>query len=138
MDLLAVRTALANQIAAGCPGLRAMAEARDSISPPCAVIVPGQPYVTYGLDMTGSVQVALKVLVLVSDAPTSERSQRDLDQWLGIGAGEAESIPNAITKDVTLDGTVAWCLPLAITQYGRVDYAGVTYLGATLTTTVGD
>jgi hypothetical protein len=78
------------------------------------------------------------VLVLVSDAPTSERSQRDLDQWLGIGAGEAESIPNAITKDVTLDGTVAWCLPLAITQYGRVDYAGVTYLGATLTTTVGD
>ena len=44
MDLTAVRNKLADNITL-FTGLRAEGQARDTVSPPCAVIIPGQPFV---------------------------------------------------------------------------------------------
>jgi hypothetical protein len=137
MDVAAVRTALASQIAT-VTGLRTMAEARDSVSPPVAVVLPGQPFVVYGATTDGACTVNLTVLVIVSDAAPSEKVQRALDGYLGIGKlAESASIPAAIMVDNTLGGVVHFCEPLTVTNYGMVQYSGVDYFGARLLVTIG-
>jgi hypothetical protein len=136
-DLGAVRTALANRITAGT-GLRTLPEARDQISPPVAVILPGQPYVTYGITVDGTFTVNLRVLLCISDAAPDEKVQRALDAYLGIGAGTtASSIPAAIMADPSLGGAVHFCEPISISTYGRITYNGVGYFGARLDCQIG-
>lgn len=137
MDVAAIRTALASQVTAAT-GLRTMAEARDSVSPPVAVILPGQPLVTYGASMDGALTVNLRILILVSDAAPSEKVQRALDAFLGLGPGSAAaSVPAAIMADPTLGGVVHFCEPLQVTSYGLVEYAGVSYFGARVDVSIG-
>jgi hypothetical protein len=135
-DLTAIRNALAAQITART-GLRTMAQVRDQVSPPVAVILPNNPLVTYGDTFEGAVTITLAVVLILSDAAPSEKVQRALDAYLGIGSGETESIAAAITYDNSLGGTVQWCVPLAVTTYGRIEYAGETYFGARLNVNVG-
>jgi hypothetical protein len=136
-DLTAIRVALANQIAAHCTGLRTMAEARDSISPPVAIVLPGNPLATFGSTMDGAVEFNLVILMIISDAATMERSQKMLDAYLGIGSGEVTSIPNAIMADPSLGGAVHYCEPISVTNYNRIEYAGETYFGARLSCRIG-
>jgi hypothetical protein len=140
-DLLAIRTALADQLTS-ITGLRTMADARDSISPPVAIVLPGQPFVKFGdtaqgPSFPGALTVNLIILVIISDAPTLERSQKALDMYLGIGEGPAESIPNAIMNDPSLGGVVDYCEPTTVTNYGRIEYAGQQYFGARCGVTIG-
>ena len=115
-----------------------MAQARDSISPPVAIILPSNPLVpAYGQTMDGALTISLNILVIISDAATSERTQRALDTYLGIGAGETESIPAAIMADPSLGGTVHYCEPMSAGSYGRISYAGETYFGARITCSIG-
>lgn len=135
-DIAAIRTALASRITA--TGLRALAEARDQVSPPVAIILPGQPFVVYGATLDGALTVNLRVLMLISDAAPEEKVQRALDAYLGIGRGvSASSIPAAIMADPTLGGAVHFCEPLQISQYSRVEYNGIIYLGARLEVSIG-
>ena len=136
MDLTAIREALAGQITA-YTGLRSMAQARDQVSPPVAVILPGQPFVTFGATFDGALTLNLRVLILVGDAAPSEKAQRSLDAWLGIGGGEPASVPDAVTSDPTLAGAVAWAEPMTVSQYGRISYADVPYWGAVLNLACG-
>ncbi len=136
-DLIAVRAALASQITVQT-GLRTLPEARDSIQPPVAVILPGQPYVTYGATMDGAFTVNLRVLIVISDAAPDEKVQRALDAYLGIGSGTtASSIPDAIMADPTLGGIVHFAEPIAISTYGRISYAGIGYFGSRLDVQIG-
>lgn len=135
-DLTAIRTALASQITTHT-GLRAQADARDSIDPPVAIVLPGQPFVTYGRTIDGTFDINLTILVVISDAPTVERTQRALDAYLGIGANDATSIPAAIMADPSLGGAVHFCEPVTVSNYGRIDYSGVTYFGARLNCQLG-
>lgn len=115
-----------------------MAQARDAINPPVAVILPGNPLVPqYGTTMDGAVTLSLNILIIMSDAPTSERVQKNLDAYLGIGAGEAMSIPAAIGIDPSLGGTVAYCEPMSAGSYGRIEYAGETFFGSRITCQIG-
>jgi hypothetical protein len=136
MDLVTVTDALAAQITQWT-GLRALGQARDSVTPPCAVILPGSPVITYGNTMDEALSMNLMVLLIISDAAPVEMTQRALDTYLGIGAGEGESVPAAILKDPSLGGVVHWCEPVTASNYGRIDYAGVTYFGARINVTVG-
>jgi hypothetical protein len=136
MDLTAIREALASQIT-GKTGLRAEGQARDSVSPPCAVVMPGNPLAVYGDTMDGAATINLAVMILVSDAPGAERSQSLLDAYLGIGAGEPGSVIEAIVADPSLGGTVQWCQPVTVSQYGRLTWGGVDYFGARLSVSVG-
>jgi hypothetical protein len=133
-----IRSALAARITAGT-GLRALPEARDQISPPVAVILPGQPVVMYGMTMDGTFTVNLRVLIAISDAPPNEKVQRALDAYLGIGSNDASvsSIAAAIMADPTLGGVVHFCEPVSAGQYGRISYNDVTYFGARVDVQIG-
>jgi len=137
-DIAGARTALAARITTGT-GLRTMPEARDQVSPPVGVILPGQPFIVFGDTMDGALSVNLRVLLLLSDAPPSEKVQRALDAYLGIGTGpsSAISIAGAIQADPTLNGAVHFAVPLSVDSYGRVEYAGIPYFGARVTVQVG-
>lgn len=128
-DLTTVRNALATQIHAQT-GLRTYGQARDQASIPCAVVLPSQPVISYGVTMDGTALLNLAVVILLSDAEPAEKTQRALDAYLGIGAGETQSIPNAIRADPTLGGVVHFAEPVSVTSYGRTAWAGVTYFGA--------
>ena len=134
-DLSQMRTALANRVAAGT-GLRVLPEARDQISPPVAVILPGQPVITYGATMDGAFTVNLRVLIIISDAAPDEKVQRALDAYLGIG-GVAGSVAGAIQQDPTLGGVVHFAEAVSAGNYGRIQYAGVGYFGARVEVQLG-
>jgi hypothetical protein len=135
-DFVAITSALAEQITE-FTGLRADAQARDQISPPVAVILHGQPFISYGQTMDETMTINLVVLVIVSDAAPAEKSQRALDAYLGLGSGETVSIPAAILADPTLSGTVHFCEPVTAGPPGRLEYAGVPYFGARINLQAG-
>jgi hypothetical protein len=139
-DVTAIRNALAAQITA-VTGLRCDGQARDQVSPPCAVVIPGNPFVSYGATMDEAMTIALIVLVIISDAAPVEKTQRALDTYLGMrhgrDPGTGQSVPAAILEDTSLGGTAEWCEPASVSNYGRVDYAGVTYFGARVNLTLG-
>jgi hypothetical protein len=136
-DISAVRSALATRINT-VTGLRTLSEARDQISPPVAIILPGAPFVTYGLTLDGAFSVNLRVLLVLSDAPPDEKVQRALDAYLGSGAGvTASSIANAIRGDTTLGGVVHFCEVLTVSGYNRIEYAGLPYFGARIECSIG-
>jgi len=136
-DLTAIRNNLAAAITK-YTGLRCDAQARDQVSPPCCVILPGQPLVTYGMTMDpeNTVTIALSVLVIISDAAPVEKTQRALDAYLGVGE-PGYSVPDAIEQDFTLGGTVEYIQSVTADRYGRLDYNGVTYFGARVSVTIG-
>ncbi len=136
IDLHTCRNALAAQITA-VTGLRAQAEVKDQVSPPVALVLPGNPLISYGDTTDGAATLSLVVLLLLSDAPPTEKVQRALDVYLGIGPGEGESIAGAIMSDMSLGGTVEWCVPRQVTSYSRVEYGAVTYFGARINCEVG-
>lgn len=137
-DLTAIRNALAAQITAGT-GLPAVGDARDQVSPPVAVILPGTPYVKYDISMgpVSAVNLRLRVLVLVSAAPPVEITQQTLDAYLGFGSGEAASIANALETDPTLGGLAHFCHCETVDTYGQIEYSGVAYFGARISLSLG-
>ena len=135
-DLTVIRTALATQLTAQL-GLRTEAQPRDQISPPMAVIIPREPLVIFGATMDGAMTINLQVVMILSDAAPVEKTQRALDSYLGIGSGEAQSIAGAIMADPSLGAVVQWCIPVSISSYGRIPYAGQEYFGARVNIEVG-
>ena len=137
-DLSAIRTALANRINVGT-GLRVLPEARDAISPPVAVILPGQPVIQYGATMDGAFVVNLRVLIAISDAAPNEKVQRALDAYLGIGTSPSvpSSIAGAIQLDPTLGGVVHFAEALTAGNYGRISYNDITFFGARIEVQIG-
>lgn len=133
-----IRVALATRITAGT-GLRTLPEARDQISPPVAVILPGQPIVSYGATMDGTFTVNLRVLLAISDAPPNEKVQRALDAYLGIGASSSSgsSVAGAIQQDPTLGGVVHYCEAISAGNYGRISYNDITFFGARVEVQIG-
>jgi hypothetical protein len=136
VDFTRIRTALAAQITAQT-GLRAEAQVRDQVSPPVALVLPGQPLIVFGSTMDGATAVNLAVVLLISNAAPVDKVQRALDDLLGVGPGEGQSIAGAVMADPTLGGTVEWCMPTVVTAYGRVEYAGIDFFGARLGLQVG-
>jgi hypothetical protein len=145
-DLTAIRNALGAAITAGT-GLRVNAQARDQITPPCVVVLPGNPFISYGDTMNspvmgepgafrGAVTLNLVAMIVMSDAPLVEQTQRALDSYLGVG-DPGVSVPDAIEADQNLGGTVHWVQAVSAGRYGRLDYTGVTYFGASVNVSVG-
>jgi hypothetical protein len=135
-DLTAIRTALALAINAGT-GLRAEAQAKDQVSPPMALVLPGNPLITFADTMDGTVVIGLSVVLILSDAAPTEKVQRALDAYLGIGIGEEQSIAAAVALNGSLSGTVEWCVPVSVTTYGRIEWNGIEFFGAKLNFSAG-
>jgi hypothetical protein len=142
-----VRNALAAQIQAQT-GLTTVPRMPDQINPPVAAILPGLPYAKYGitfgeplLGMPTAVPVPAElnfvVAIFVSRAPSLERAQAAVDQYLGLEPSDTvTSIPLAIFSDPTLGGVVEYCEPLLVQAYGDIEIAGQTYFQGRLTVTV--
>lgn len=134
----AVKAALAAQVQAQT-GLTCVPLMPDQINPPAAVILPGIPYVKYGLTLGETLiglpnpvsvpaDLNLVVCIFVSRAPSLERAQDQVDQYLGLEPSDTvKSVPLAIFHDPTLGGIVEFCEPLAVIAYGDVEIAGQTY-----------
>ena len=115
-------------------GLRVHEYHAPRIEPPAAIIIPGDPgrSNTYAVkfDATmgrGSDDLVFTVLVIVSNV-VERASQDKLDAYLD-GSG-ASSVKAAIEGEGTLGGIVSFAVVSAIRQYGLVQYAGQTFLGA--------
>lgn len=116
MDLTALRKAIADQLTAG--GVKAY-EYTDTVTPPGAVVVPGQPYVeqrsgTQGIPF-GSVVVTVDVLVL---------GQRDVNRT------------SAAKVDELIDQALAALPDRDVVRVSRPDVVTlnqVQYLGSVLT-----
>lgn len=146
-DLTSIRNALAAQLTAQT-GVRAMGQVKDQVSPPVALVLPGNPLIIYGETMAdarvmggpgqgGELTINLAITLLLSDAAPTEKVQRALDAYLGVGSGETQSLAGAILVDPTLGGVVEWAMPTAVTTYGRIEYAAETYFGARINVSVG-
>jgi hypothetical protein len=129
-DIVAIQNALAAQITAHT-GLAAAGQAPDQITPPMAIIIPGNPLAHYGETFDGTLTLNLRVVVVLSDAAPSPEVQAALNTYLGIGSGQGQSIAGAIQADPTLGGvTPSGTVPISAGQYGRVEWGGQTYFGA--------
>lgn len=143
-----IRIALAAQIQAQT-GLTTVPRMPDQINPPMAVILPGLPYVKYGLALGETLiglpnhvpvpaEINLVVCIFESRAPSLERAQDSVDQYLGLEPSDTvKSIPLAIFADPTLGRVVEYCEPLQVQAYGDIDIAGQTYFQGRITVTVG-
>jgi hypothetical protein len=133
-----IRTALAAQIQAQT-GLTTVPRMPDQINPPMAAILPGLPYVKYGIALGESTiglpapvpvpaEINLVVCIFTSRAPSLERAQQSVDQYLGLEPSDTvKSIPLAIFADPTLGGVVEYCEPVQVHAYGDIEIAGQTY-----------
>lgn len=131
-DVESIREALAAALDT-IDGLRAYPIAPDSPNPPAALVWPARGTFKDTVTFDGSNDYLFTVTVLVSKV--SDRvSQDQLDVYLGDGPSSIEA---AVTADQTLGGLVAYVGANEVTNYGLLDWAGVTYLGAELSITVG-
>jgi hypothetical protein len=139
VDTSVVRAALATQIEAKT-GLTVYPNIQADVTPPVAVIVPGNPYVKFGQTLGGAAlqldgtpyaasNLILSVLILISEAQGFYEFQEDLDQYLGFENTQL-SVPFAIAEDPTLGGAVEWAVPISVTNVQPVEYANVSYFGA--------
>lgn len=137
-NLVAIRNALAASITL-YTGLRTDGQARDQVTPPCAVILPREPFINYGDTMDGAVTINLMVLLIISDAAPVDSTQRALDTYLGVDQNPAigSSVPEAIEEDNTLGGLVHYVQAVTAGSYGRIEYSGVTYFGARISVVIG-
>jgi len=89
--------------------------------------------------MGNAVNLSLAVLVIMTDGAPVDATQRALDAYLGVGqhADITASVPNAIEADPTLGGLIDFIQAQTVTQYGRLDYGGVTYFGARINCVAG-
>ena len=137
MDLTSIRNALATSIT-NLTGLRTDAQARDQITPPCCVIIPGQPFISYSDTMDGALTINLVVLIIISDAAPVDSTQRALDAYLGVGTGSGGvSVPTAIEANNTLSGAVHFVQAQTADSYGRIEYSGQVYFGARIKCVLG-
>lgn len=112
------------------PGLRVHDTLPDSLTPPAAEVVLGQPPVEYEQTF-GGVGTAVTMwhfLVRLIVQRVSERTAQDtLDEY--ISTTGSNSVPVAIEGDKTLGGTVDTIRVLQAQNYGAYTVGDVSYLG---------
>jgi hypothetical protein len=108
LDLVAIRQGLAARIR---DGVSREINVYDGYvpanpSPPCVIITPAPAYIEFGQTFRDP-RCAVELLVWVLAAPGVETDgQRLLDQFLSRGAGQQNSIYDAIQIDPTLGGVI--------------------------------
>lgn len=146
LNISTVRNALAAQIgSAAYPPLRSLPDIEGQINPPVGIVLPGRPYVKYGVTLEGATgffgnpvlgntispnEFSLDYVVIVAQASTLERVESSLDLWLGMEQdGTAVSITAAVAADPSLNGTVDWCVPSTADPPGPIEWNGLQYFG---------
>lgn len=122
-SLAGIRATIASALA-GIPDLQAYPYTPSQVNPPAAVVAPDA--ITYDVNLEHDATYQLPVLLIVSLGDWAS-AQRSLDGFCSHDSAVIQAL-NAIEDfDVQV---------LAMSEYGRVDYADKIYLGATLTVEV--
>lgn len=126
----AIRDALAAQITAQIPSLRAADVVPGTISPPVVVVRPARDtLISYAETFDGGMDLFFEAVVMVGAA--SDRMSQDLLDAILSPTGP-QSVYLAVEADPTLAGTVAWAHVIQARGYGLINWAGTDYLGSTL------
>jgi hypothetical protein len=132
-----VRAGLADRLRT-ISGLRVLGYVPGSISPPVAVVIPGNPgesgraadAIAYDSTMAnGSHDYRFSIKVLVGTV-VDESAQARLDEY--VATEGIRSIKAAVEADMSLGGVASWARVSSVTHYGIVPWGGVDYLGADL------
>lgn len=103
-------------------GIKAVEYIGETITPPCAVVVPGQPYLVWPTRSNGvpfgSVQVNVDVLLLVTESTAAKSAASRID----------DLVVNAVE---TLDDREQYDV-VSATRPGVVTLRGAKYVGASL------
>lgn len=132
LDLAAQRDGIKTRLAT-ITGLIVHDVGVDTITPPAAVVLPDPER---GIDYhqshgKGLTTIPWQIVLLVArDLPAA--SQDLLDSYLGSGTGQTRSVFDALNGDVTLGGVAEHLIVEGFDSYGRVEWGGVVYLGATV------
>tara|TARA_R100001126_G_scaffold81953_1_gene50307 strand:- start:288 stop:701 length:414 start_codon:yes stop_codon:yes gene_type:complete len=100
----------------------------DSLTPPCAIVVPSNNAITYHEAM-GTVGNALILcrfdIVIASQRFNTDFSQEKLDEYLG-------TVPTALEGDQTLEGYAKSVTVTNARNYGPLTFGSEVYLGVQL------
>jgi hypothetical protein len=132
--LSAIRNALATQLAAQITGLRASGSLVGQVNPPYAIVAPATGQIITYVDMSGSVEWHLQVILLASAADEPD-SQILMDGYLAPGG--TQSVNQAINHDTTLGGIAEYAVLTGAQRYGLMPWGALQYLGCHFLVTVG-
>ena len=100
----------------------------DSLTPPCAIVVPSNNAITYHEAM-GTVGNALTLcrfdITIAEQRFNTDFSQERLDEYLG-------TVPTALEGDQTLGGYAKSVIVTNARNYGPLTFASEVYLGVQL------
>lgn len=111
------------------PEITAYARPPKSVNLPAAVVRPA-PGGAISFDATmadGSHTLVFIVTVLVTDE-IEDLGQEQLDDYLATTG--TKSVRAAVETDDTLGGVVHYSRVSGVTDYGEIEYAGLSYIGA--------
>ena len=131
-DYSAIRDGIKTRLATSSTFIQVADTAPDTISPPCAIVLPGSPVVEYHQAFANGLErFVFTILVLMQRFDVA--AQQDLVDSLMSGAGSVRAL---IEGDLTLGGNAQTCQVMSATSYGAVDFNETTYLGCEWTTEV--
>lgn len=128
MTISTIRTGLAANLAT-VSGLNTYATVQGKPEPPCAIVLPGEPFGIPESMARGIWTWNFRVLILTGsvDDPSAQDALDDYLKSSGTG-----SIPTAIESDKTLGGAASNATFSQITTYGDVEWNDLRYWGAEL------
>lgn len=100
--------------------------------PPCAIVMPGSPLITYDVDFDGSGVYNIVVRLFVMKG-TSVSAQEALDDY--VAPGGTRSVKDAL--EGTLGGIVDWLTVLRCENYGEFIQGDVSFMGCEFPCEVG-
>jgi len=131
-DYSAIRDGLKTRLLTSSTFIQVADTVPDTISPPCAIVMPGSPVVEYHQAFgNGLERFTFTILVLVQRFDVA--AQQDLVDGLISGASSVRAL---IEGDRTLDGSASDCQVTSATGYTAVDFNETTYIGCEWTTEV--
>lgn len=116
LDLERVRRAVAETIKAGVDrAVNVYAYMPDAPAFPCAVVAPGDPYVTYHETFGDRALAQLSFSIHIGATSRAEDSLILIDDMLSSGAGKLSSVIDALEADPTLGAAVHSCTVMSAT-----------------------
>lgn len=128
MNVTSIRDGLKTRLAT-ISGLNAYARVPKSINLPAAVVRPNAgSAISFDATMAGGAHdLVFLITVLITDQ-IDELGQKDLDPYLD--STGTKSVRAAIDADGTLAGVAHFSRVVGVVDYGEIEYAGLSYIGA--------
>ena len=129
MNIGVIRSGLADRIKVCTNVERAYAFMPDSLVLPCAVIAPGETFVSYPETINRGTSAIMFRVILFASRSSDKSGQALIDTWLATGSGLTTSVVEALHDNtVPLGGGARTVLVEQATDYGIwADSSGVEY-----------